>query len=162
MAILNLFGSQLQAEAALAGQAISGRIAVTLGSGGQYVVPAERQSGFRMPAIGVSITDAVSGASVQYAVLGYVPCPSSGTFASGDRGSLFVGSGGLLVNLSGFMAGASSGPGVGTFSGSLIQRIGMAVSGGVYVNPDVTIRLATVSGTYLRNLSGQYPVSGFF
>src|SRR5205823_6387199 len=49
-----------------AGQAISGVIAVTLGSGGQNVLPAERQSGLRMPAIGVSITNAANGAAITF------------------------------------------------------------------------------------------------
>src|SRR5437773_1957062 len=38
----------------LAGNAISGVTAVCLGSGGQYVLPAERQSGLRLPAFAVS------------------------------------------------------------------------------------------------------------
>lgn len=150
----------------LAGQAISGVLAVTLGSGGQYVVPAERQSGLRMPALGVSVTNAVSGAAVTFVLEGFVPAASSGTIASGAGGGLFVGSGGLIVNLSGFMGGGSSGPGVGSFSGSIIQGVGFAVSGGIYVLIDTAPRLALQSGTYLRSIwiSGQavqqFPVSG--
>lgn len=148
----------------LAGQAISGRIAVTLGSGGQYVVPAERQSGFRLPAIGVSITNAASGDPVTIVLLGMVHAPSSGTIASGVRGGLYVGSGGLLVNLSGFMGGASSGPGMGMFSGSFVQYVGQATSGGIFVNPSAgAIYLITLSGLGIGTArSGQYPVSGFF
>ena len=95
----------------LAGNAISGVTAVCLGSGGQYVLPAERQSGLRLPAIGVSITNAVSGAAVTFVTQGFVPAASSGTIASGAGGGLWVGSGGRIVNLSGFMGGTSSGPG---------------------------------------------------
>ena len=144
----------------LAGQAISGIRAVTLGSGGRYVVTAERQSGLRMPAIGVSITNAVSGAAVTFVHDGFVPMPGSGTMVSGAAGGVWVGSGGLLIGLSGFPAGASSGPGVGAFSGSLIQQVGFLVSGGIYVTVDSLVRLATVSGTFLRCLSGTFPVSG--
>ena len=144
----------------LAGQAISGAIAVALGSGGQKVVPAERQSGLRMPAIGVSVTNAAAGAAVTFVTQGFVPVAFSGGIASGAGGALWVGSGGLIVNLSGFMGGASSGPGVGSFSGSLIQQIGYASSGGIYVQPNETVLLATLSGSYLKCQSGNYPVSG--
>ena len=72
-----------------------------------------------------------------------------------------MGSGGLIINLSGFV-GATSGPGIGMVSGSYIQKIGVGVSGGIYVFPDTTIRLTTLSGVGIRNSSGQYPISGFF
>lgn len=142
----------------LAGQAISGVVAVCLGSGGQYVLPAERQSGLRLPAIGVSTTNALSGQAVSVCLLGFVPA-ASGTIASGG-GPLFVGSGGLLVNLSGFMGGTSSGPGVGSFSGSYVQQVGLATSGGIYVLPELSVGQAKTSGAYLNPLSGGYPASG--
>jgi hypothetical protein len=144
----------------LAGQAISGVIAVTIGSGGQYVVPAERLSGLRLPAVGVNSTDAVSGAVITIVMQGFVPAPASGTMASGAGGLIWVGSGGLLVNSSGFMPGASSGPGVGALSGTMIQRIGLVMSGGVFVYPDWTITQARVSGVGLNPLSGTTPASG--
>lgn len=145
----------------LAGAPISGVIAVALGSGGQYVVPAQPSSGLRMPAVGVSVTNAVSGAALVFIREGFVQAVSSGTMASGAGGGLWVGSGGLLINLSGFMGGAASGPGAGAVSGSLLQWMGQAVSGGVQVSVCPAVTLATVSGTYLRCMSGAFPVSGF-
>lgn len=153
-------GRRVLDETRPAGQAVSGVLAVALGSGGGFWVPAERQSGARLPALGVNLTNAASGSLVTVCLYGFVPAPASGSFASGDRRPLWVGSGGLLVNLSGFMAGASSGPGVGAFSGSHVQQVGLAVSGGVFVRPAAAVHLATVSGTYLCCLSGQFPVSG--
>ena len=144
-----------------AAELISGLKAVTLASGSTSVVRAERQSGLRLPALGVTVSGAASGQSCEVVLLGPVTHPASGMLASGFHGlPLYVGSGGLLVGRSG-LAGASSGPGVGAFSGSLIQPVGLAVSGGIWVCPG-PVRLAPVSGTYLRSLSGQYPVSGYF
>ncbi len=153
-------------------EAMSGVLAVALGrsGGGFSIVRAERQSGLRMPAIGVVYSGALSGQSCEVCILGTVYVTHSGGIASGFHGNpLYVGSGGLIVNLSGFCAGASSGPGVGTFSGSYIQMLGQSVSGGIYVQVDTTIRLAIQSGAYLSALwvSGaparmSYPVSGFF
>lgn len=135
----------------LAGQAISGVIAVALGSGGQYVVPAERASGLRLPAVGVNVTNAASGSAVTFATQGFVPTPNSGTVASGRDGFLYVGSGGLILNQSGYMGGSSSGPGPGGLSGTLVQRIGWATSGGIYVLVDTHITSGLYSG-----LLGQY------
>lgn len=120
-------------------QAISGIVAVAWGSGGCFVVPAERQSGFRLPAIGVVAGNFVSGDIVPVVRRGIVTGAASGLLASGCSKYLYVGSGGLLVNLSGFMGGTSSGVGpnptvTGGVSGQLVQRIGVAVSGGIDVN----------------------------
>ena len=130
----------------LAGQAISGVIAVTFDLGGQFVVPAERASGLRLPAIGVNTTNATSGVVIQFVTRGFVPAPNSGTIASGTTGLFYVGSGGLIVNQSGYMDGASSGPGPGGLSGTMVQRIGLCISGGIYVNPDMNITSGLISG----------------
>lgn len=137
-------------------QDMSGVVAVAWGSGGCAVVPAERASGLRLPAVGVVAGSFVSGDTVPVVRRGRVGDPGSGTVASGGRGLLYVGSGGLIVNQSGFMGGASSGAGPGGcafasgLSGSLTQSVGVRVSGGI----DVQIgepRSGLISG-----LLGQY------
>jgi hypothetical protein len=121
-------------------QAMSGVLAVTWGSGGCFVVPAERNSGFRLPAIGVVAGNFVSGDLVPVVRRGVVSTANSGTIASGFPGRyLYVGSGGRIINQSGFMGGASSGHGAeptpagSGYSGALVQRIGVSVSGGIDV-----------------------------
>lgn len=122
-------------------QAISGVIAVAWGSGGCFVVPAERRSGLRTPAIGVVAGNFASGDIVPVVRRGWVRTAASGAIASGQFGRhLYLGSGGLIVNQSGYMAGASSGTGpnpvlnTGEISGSLVQRVGVSISGGIDVN----------------------------
>lgn len=135
------------------GQAISGVIAVAWGSGGCFIVPAERRSGLRLPAIGIVAGNFVSGDITPVVRRGIVGAATSGIIASGQPGKfLYVGSGGLLVNLSGFMGGASSGTGpnpvlnTGEISGSLVQRIGVSVSGGIDVFLDPFIASGLFSG----------------
>lgn len=140
-------------------QAISGIIAVAWGSGGCFVVPAERQSGLRLPAIGVVFGNFASGAFVPVVRRGLVTTSLSGLIASGQPGwPAYVGSGGLIVNQSGFGAGPSSGAGPNPslaagagMSGALVQRIGEFVSGGIDVCPDTNLASGLSSG-----LLGQY------
>lgn len=139
------------------GQDVSGVIAVALDSGGCTVVPAERQSGLRLPAFGVVAGMHLSGAVALVVTRGVVAVPNSGTVASGFPGRpLYVGSGGLLINQSGFMAGASSGHGAAPtaagsgHSGALVQAVAIALSGTIYVNPGEA-RSGLISG-----LLGQY------
>ncbi len=115
-------------------EAISGIKAVALASGtGGTIVRAERQSGLRLPAIGVTISGAVSGQPCNVVVYGAVTRSESGMTTSGFHGRLlYVGSGGFLVNRSGFMVGAASG--APFLSGSAVQAIGIKISGGVLVN----------------------------
>jgi hypothetical protein len=119
---------------------ISGLKAVAFDrSGGIFqpsIVRAERQSGARLPAIGVTISGAFSGQIASVVVRGFVAAGVSGMIASGMTGiPLYVGSGGLIVNQSGFMGGASSG--APFLSGSAVQYLGQYVSGNVmYVNPE--------------------------
>lgn len=112
---------------------ISGIKAVAIESGaGNTVVRAERGSGLRLPSIGIAISGAVSGTAIQVVHHGFVYSTASGMVASGFHGRLlYCGSGGLLVNKSGFMGGASSGDPF--LSGDAVQKMGMAVSGGVFV-----------------------------
>lgn len=130
---------------------ISGLKAVTIASGdGSTIVRAERQSGLRLPAIGVTSVGGVSGARVVVVWHGPISHASSGMIASGFHGeNLFVGSGGLIINQSGFHGGASSG--APFLSGSLCQRLGYAISGGIFVQVDRT----PTSGLY-SGLLGQY------
>jgi len=134
-------------------QAVSGVIAVAWGSGGCFVVPAQRSSGLRLPSIGVVAGNFVSGDIVPVVRHGRILSSPSGTLASGFFGKfLYVGSGGLLINQSGFMEGTSSGHGAGPtaagsgYSGSLVQRIGVSVSGGIDVLIDVNITSGLHSG----------------
>lgn len=116
---------------------ISGVKAVALASGsGDTIVRAERQSGLRLPAIGVTVSGNVSGGAALVVMEGPVYGGVSGMLASGFNGqALYVGSGGLIVNKSGFMDGASSG--APTLSGSAVQMIGVAISGGIEVEPEL-------------------------
>jgi hypothetical protein len=133
-------------------QAISGIRAVAWGSGACFIVPAERRSGFRLPAVGVTAGNYASGDIAAVVRHGRVGVSFSGGYASGVTGYLYVGSGGLLVNLSGFMAGASSGNGpnptlnAGETSGCLVQSVAVALSGGLYVQLDNNVRSGLLSG----------------
>ena len=133
--------------------ALSGVRAVAWGSGGCYVVAAERTSGLRLPAIGVVAGNFVSGDVVPVVRRGIVGTASSGAIASGFPGRfLYVGSGGLIINQSGYMGGTSSGEGAAPtpagsgYSGALVQRIGVAVSGGIDVFVDSQLTSGLLSG----------------
>lgn len=116
-------------------ETISGLKAVSIDcSGFGGIVRSERQSGLRLPAIGVTLSGAVSGTAALVVMMGPIVAGVSGMIASGfTGGNLYVGSGGLIVNQSGFMGGTSSG--APTLSGSLVQRIGVSISGGIFVLP---------------------------
>lgn len=138
-------------------QNISGVVAVAYGSGGCFVVPAERTSGFRVPAIGVVAGSHVSGDIVEVVKQGVLLTPSSGSVASGFFGRLlYVGSGGRLINQSGFMGGLSSGEGAAPtaagsgYSGGLVQPVAVSISGAIEV------RLGEVRSGLLSGLLGQY------
>ena len=124
----NLFAGQ--------GQMSGGAVALSTNASGFLVaVLAERQSGLRLPAIGVLVSGAVSGGNCLVITHGFVP--DSFMIASGYVGQLlYVGSGGHIVTQSGD-TGLASGP--LQISGSVIQRIGVRVSGGMLVMPDMAI-----------------------
>lgn len=134
-------------------EAISGVRAVAWGSGGCFVVNAQRHSGLRMPAIGVVAGNFASGDVVPVVRAGIVGYTFSGAVASGFPGQfVYVGSGGLVINQSGFMAGASSGLGAAPTpagsggSGYWVQRIGVSISGGLHVLPDSNLHSGLISG----------------
>lgn len=133
-------------------EAISGVRAVAWGSGGCFLVNAQRGSGLRLPAVGVAVGNYASGAVVSVITKGLVGVAFSGGAASGFFGSyLYVGSGGLLINQSGFMGGSSSGqgaaptPAASGYSGSMVQPVGVSVSGGLFVQVG-EIRSGLLSG----------------
>jgi hypothetical protein len=118
----------------------SGIKAVCIASGSR-VVRAQRASGMRLPAIGVTSGTVNSGATGIVYYYGYVG--RTGTFAqnsglyngiSGFQGKpVYVGSGGNIVNLSGFwVGGVQQQPFI---SGDMQQQIGIAMSGGLFVMP---------------------------
>lgn len=120
-----------------AGELISGIKAVCMGSGG-VILRAERASGLRLPAIGVTMSGALSGNACAVVSYGRIFNSASGMVASGFEGNLiYVGSGGHLVNLSGFMGGSASG--APFLSGNMMQSIGVSVSGGVFVMPNFSV-----------------------
>ena len=129
----------------------SGIKAVCIGSGSR-IVRAQRASGLRLPAIGVTNGNVSSGSTGLVYYLGGVG--RTGTFAqnsglnngiSGFQGlPLYVGSGGNIVNLSG-MRGVSSGPAF--LSGNMQQQIGIAISGGLFVMPSPRITRSGFLGT---------------
>lgn len=114
---------------------ISGLKAVAFASGDGYtIVRAERGSGLRLPAIGVTVSGGVSGAAIDVVMKGHLTNAASGMIASGFHTfPLYVGSGGLIINRSGFMEGTSSGDPF--LSGDAVQKIGQAISGGIWVDP---------------------------
>jgi hypothetical protein len=120
------------------------------------IVRAERQSGLRLPAIGVTISGATSGNSCTVVTQGFIAEGVSGMIASGTAGRiLYVGSGGLIVNTSGFAGGASSGAHL--ISGSVSQKIGVYTTDasgtvhGIFVSPSLEISsgvLTTAQGNF--------------
>jgi hypothetical protein len=121
----------------------SGIKAVCIASGSR-VVRAQRASGMRLPAIGVTSGTVNSGSTGRVYYYGYVGrvgsfAANSGLYngISGFQGQpLYVGSGGNIVNQSG-MRGASSG--APFISGNMQQQIGIAMSGGLFVMPSPRI-----------------------
>ena len=134
----------------------SGFKAVCIASGGR-VVRAQRASGLRLPAIGVTSGLVNSGATGRVFYLGGVG--RTGTLAqnsglnngiSGFQGlPLYVGSGGNIVNLSG-MLGTSSG--AAFLSGDMQQQIGIAISGGIFVMPSPRITRSGFQGNLPYNI----------
>ena len=129
----------------------SGIKAVCITSGGR-ISRAQRASGLRLPAIGVTSGTVNSGSIGKVFYFGEVR--KSATLAvnsginngiSGFQGlPLYVGSGGNIVNLSG-MLGTSSGPPF--LSGNMQQQIGIAISGGIFVMPSPRITRSGFLGT---------------
>lgn len=104
-------------------ETISGLRAVSLTSGSVLTL-AQPGSGLRMPAIGISVDNALSGGKVQYVTQGRI-YPSSGLASpwSGQASvPMYVGSGGVLI------------PDAGMISGCRWQSIGTAISGGLLVS----------------------------
>ena len=128
-----------------AGELISGIKAVCMTSG-NFVRRAERASGLRLPAIGVTSGAILSGTTGRVFYYGYVGQTVSGQVASGFQGQpLYVGSGGFIVNRSGFMGGAASG--APFLSGDMQQQIGIAMSGGLFVMPSPMMIRSGFQGT---------------
>jgi hypothetical protein len=138
----------------IAEEAISGLVAVAIGSGGVGLVRAQPGSGLRMPAVGISVLNVVSGATAQFIANGKLLVSASGAIAGSGFNGLnalaYVGSGGLLLTKSGYVTGASSGggPGVAGTSGRVTQRVGVWISGGILVKVDnyMTSGLITLAG----------------
>lgn len=142
-----------------AGELISGVKAVAFSTDSPingFVVRAERQSGGRLPVIGVTVSGAASGQACTVVARGFIADYASGMMASGATGRImYVGSGGLIVNTSGFAGGASSGGHL--ISGSVAQKVGVYMvdgSGlvrGIMVNPSPEITsgvLSTAQGNF--------------
>jgi hypothetical protein len=121
----------------------SGIKAVCIASGSR-IVRAQRASGLRLPAIGVTNGNVSSGSVGLVYYLGGVGRTTTLTQNSGLNNGisgfqglpLYVGSGGNIVNLSG-MLGTSSG--AAFLSGDMQQQIGIAISGGIFVMPSPRI-----------------------
>jgi hypothetical protein len=134
----------------------SGIKAVCITSGSR-ISRAQRASGLRLPAIGVTSGNVNSGALGRVYYYGGVG--RTGTLAvnsglnngiSGFQGlPLYVGSGGNIVNLSG-MLGTSSG--AAFLSGDMQQQIGIAISGGIFVMPSPRINRSGFQGNLPYNI----------
>ncbi len=109
-----------------AGETISGGAqCVTLVSGNTLAV-AMAGSGLRLPPLGVVTQNYLSGApNVQVSLLGRLLTPYSSGWSGSAGASLYVGSGGMITNAAAFA------------SGQFLARIGVAVSGGLFVNPSM-------------------------
>jgi hypothetical protein len=128
---------RLMTTAFNAGEFISGIKSVCMGSGG-VILLAQCGSGLRLPAIGVTMSGALSGTACSVVSYGRIFSAASGMIASGFEGNLlYVGSGGIVVNRSGFtIGGVLSAPGL---SGDMQQSIGVYVSGGMFVMPNLCV-----------------------
>jgi hypothetical protein len=153
----------------VAGEAVSGLRAVCMISG-DIIVNAQRSSGLRLPAVGVAIDNAVSGGTLRWITFGRLyPKTGAGGAMSGygfsgfDGQPVWVGSGGTLINLSGFNGDGGLTVGV---SGTFTQRVGFSISGGLYVDMDATVTsgadLGSVSGFVGSGGLGSGSVQGFF
>jgi hypothetical protein len=105
-------------------------------SSGSFLTNAEPGSGLRMPAVGIVIADYVSGAAAQVITFGAVRIGGGADlWWSGQAGKpLYVGSGGNVQAQAKMVSGQSW------------QRIGVAFSGGLIVNPDVIITSGGLTG----------------
>ena len=122
----------------------SGIKAVCITSGSR-ISRAQRASGLRLPAIGVTSGTVNSGALGRVYYYGGVGRTGTLTQNSGLNNGisgfqgrpLYVGSGGNIVNLSGFwVSGVQQPPFI---SGDMQQQIGIAMSGGMFVMPSPII-----------------------
>lgn len=115
---------------------ISGSVLAVAFTSGSFICVAQAGSGLRLPAVGVSNANVLSGNPVQVFYDGVLQT----NFASGWSGQspgllggniLFCGSGGLLITLSGANGGMKS--------GYAFQRIGIPFSGGLLIQPDTVL-----------------------
>ena len=135
----------------------SGIKAVCIASGSR-IVRAQRASGLRLPAIGVTSGLVNSGAIGAVYYLGGVGrtttlAQNSGlnNGISGFQGlPLYVGSGGNIVNQSGFWVGGVQQPAF--LSGDMQQQIGIAISGGIFVMPSPRVNRSGFQGTLPYNI----------
>ena len=129
-----------------AGELISGIKAVCMGSGG-VILAAQAGSGLRLPAIGVTMSGALSGTLCTVVSYGRIFNSASGMISSGFDGTLLyvggnIASGpnpvGYVVSRSGFTnaAGVLQAP---FNSGEMQQSIGISVSGGMFVMPNLCV-----------------------
>jgi len=137
-----------------AGELISGGIRAVCIASGSLIRRAECGSGLRLPAIGVVYSGILSGQTGIIYTFGNVRVPgltlvqSSGlnNGISGFQGQpLYVGSGGRIVNQSGFWVGGVQQPPF--LSGNMQQQIGIAISGGIFVMPSPRITRSGFQGT---------------
>ncbi len=122
-------------------EAISGLKAVFLSSGG-FIGLANAASGLRLPAVGVVPANYVSGDLAGIVTMGKITTPMCSGWSGFVGKHLYCGSGGQIVGKSGLL------------SGMAWQKIGVAFSGGIYVNIDLTI----LSGGYTVGIGGNTEV----
>ena len=142
-----------------AGELISGGIRAVCIASGSLLRRAECGSGLRLPAIGVVYSGILSGQTGTVYTFGNVRVPgltlaqSSGlnNGISGFQGRpLYVGSGGRIVNQSGFWVGGVQQPPF--LSGNMQQQIGIAISGGIFVMPSPRINRSGFQGNLPYNI----------
>jgi hypothetical protein len=127
MAKIYIANNQLQ-DGIIAAETISGNAAIMIESGGRLVV-AQAGSNLRMPAIGVSVANGLSGTVVNYVTIGRLQVQSGmDVLYSGRVGApLYVATAGNITATK-------------PLATSIAQRIGIAASGGMYVFPDLTLQ----------------------
>lgn len=125
MAKFYIAHNELQ-DGLITAETVSGGAAVMVESGGRLVV-AQAGSNLRMPAIGVSVNNGLSGTVVNYVTVGKVQLTSGmDTAFSGQVGrTLYVATAGTITATK-------------PVATSMAQRIGVAISGGLFVFPDMT------------------------
>lgn len=113
-------------------ETVSGVKAVVVTSGGALAL-AMAGSGLRLPAIGVAENNGLSGEVNRVVQVGRLSTTFDATWSGMAGKPLYVGSGGMIVTQSGLISGMSW------------QKLGVAFSGGIFVNVNQSITSGAIT-----------------